>query len=147
MQSVRPWLYVGNHFATEDLNLLSKHGIGAMLQLFNSVQQPGIASLYIPVEDGYPLIPAVFSMGVSFVRSQKADGKRVLIACGAGISRSTSVAIAILKEEEGLSLSEAFLAVRAANPRALPDQIHWESLCMHYHEDTSFWDLWRTAEL
>lgn len=147
MNQIRPWLYVGNRFDSEDSALLAQHGIGAILQLYTSVEQAGIIGLYVPVEDGYPLIPAVFALGVPFVREQKQLGRRVLIACGAGISRSATVAIAVLKEEERLSLEAAFHVVRQGNPRALPDQIHWESLCRQYGEDKSFWDLWQAAEM
>ncbi|MDX1992255.1 MAG: dual specificity protein phosphatase [bacterium] len=147
MNQIRPWLYVGNRFSTEDPDLLGRTGIGAMLQLYASVHQPGIPSIYVPIEDGYPLPSAIFTLGVGFVRAQKAQGRRVLVACGAGISRSATVAIAVLKEEEGLGLKDAFLLVREGNPRALPDQVHWQSLCQRYNEDVSFWDLWRTAEL
>ena len=109
--------------------------MGAMLQLAERGEQSDIASLYLPVEDGEPLPALALSGGVGFVRSQKAAGRRVLIACGAGLSRSPTFAMAVLKEEENLDLLEAVRQVRARHPEALPHPVLWESLCRYYGED------------
>jgi protein-tyrosine phosphatase len=57
---------------------------------------------------------------VDYVLAQRAAGKAVLVACGAGISRSTSFAIAALKEAEGLTLLGAAREVRRLHPAGLP---------------------------
>jgi protein-tyrosine phosphatase len=138
MYPIRTWLYVGKFSETQDDVLLRRREIGAMLQLADSVKQPGIPSLYVPVEDGEPLPPDVLRMGVEFVRLEKALGRNVLIACGAGISRSGTFTIAALKEEEGLGLLEAFREVRARHPGALPHPVLWKSLCEYYAEDVPY---------
>lgn len=132
MYSIRPWLHVGKFSETQDDVMLRRREIGAMLQLADSVKQEGIPSLYVPVEDGEPLPADALRMGVEFVRLEKALGRNVLIACGMGISRSTTFAIAVLIEEEGLSLSEAFREVRARYPAAMPHPVLWRSLCAYY---------------
>src|SRR5437868_6406606 len=104
MHKICPWLYIGKYRETIDINILIAYRINAMLQLADKVEQIGIASLYIPVEDGEPLPADKLRQGVDFVRAQKAAGKTVLVACGAGISRSVTYSIAALKEEENLSL-------------------------------------------
>src|SRR3972149_10023543 len=103
MHPIRPWLFIGKFSETQDDVLLRRREIGAMLQLADSVKQPGIPSLYVPVEDGEPLPPDLLRMGVEFVRLEKALKRNVLIAGGAGISRAATFTIAVLKEEEGLS--------------------------------------------
>ena len=138
MFPIRPWLYVGKFSETQDDVLLRRREIGAMLQLADSVKQPGIPSLYVPVEDGEPLPSDVLRMGVEFVRLEKALGRNVLIACGAGISRSATFTIAALKEEEGLGLLEAFREVRARHPGAMPHPVLWKSLCEYYGEDVPY---------
>ena len=57
MYPIRPWLYVGKYRETLNRRLLHINGIGSMLQLAERVDQPGIASLYLPVDDGVPLPP------------------------------------------------------------------------------------------
>lgn len=100
MYTIRPWLYIGKFRETQDEKLLHHIGIGALLQLADSMNLPNIPSLYIPIEDGEPLPFDRLKKGVEFVRLEKAQDRNVLIACGAGISRSVSVAVAVLKEEE-----------------------------------------------
>src|SRR5689334_12250798 len=100
MHKIRPWLYIGKYRETANIDTLIVYRISAMLQLADKVEQIGIASLYIPVEDGEPLPADQLRQGVEFVRAQKAAGKTVLVACGAGISRSVTFTIAALKEEE-----------------------------------------------
>ena len=138
MDRVRPWLFVGRYLDSRDPDLLHRFRIKAMLHLADDVRLPGIISLYLPVDDGEPLPPSALQTGVEFVRSQKALDHRVLVACGAGISRSVSFAIAALKEEEGLSLVDAYHAVWQVHPEAMPHPALWQSLQAYYHEDTSF---------
>ncbi len=138
MYPIRSWLYIGKFRETLDYNLLSRSNIGAMLQLAEPVQQPDISSLYLPIEDGESLSADTLRMGVEFVRLEKARGKNVLIACGAGISRGVSFAIAALKEEENLSLLEAFRQIQAEHSQARPHLELWKSLCEYYGEDVSY---------
>jgi hypothetical protein len=135
VNAVRPWLYVGKYMETADLGLLTRAGIGGMLQLAGPVRQPGIASLYVPVVDGVALPNDALRRGVDFVLAEKRREARVLIACGAGISRAVTFAVAALKEEENLGLLDALLAVKGARPEALPHPVLWESLCRYYRED------------
>jgi protein-tyrosine phosphatase len=142
MHKIRPWLYVGKYRETADLNTLVAYRISAMLQLADKVEQPGIASLYVPVEDGEPLPADKLRQGVDFVRAQKAAGKTVLVACGAGISRSVTFTIAVLKEEENISLPQAYQQILDHHPEALPHPALWESLRIFYNEPTTYNELW-----
>lgn len=143
MYPIRPWLYVGKFRETLDYNLLHQSKIGAMLQLAESVEQPNIQSLYVYVEDGEPLPFETLRRGVEFVRLEKARGENVLIACGAGISRSASFAIAALKEEEHLNLLDAFQKVLANHPQARPHLALWKSLCEYYDEDVPYKNIFK----
>jgi protein-tyrosine phosphatase len=139
---IRPWLYIGKYRETTQLDNLRAYQIGAMLQLAEPVEQPGIESLYLQVEDGEPLPTDKLRRGMDFVRLRKADGHNVLVACGAGISRSTSFAIAALKEEEQISLVDAYSQILDCHPEAMPHPALWESLRVYYEETTSYQDLW-----
>ena len=138
MHAVRPWLYIGKYREALDWRLLTVNHIGAMLQLADPVEQPGITSLYLPVDDGVPLPGDLLRQGVDFVKAEKRRGHTVLIACGAGISRSVAFTVAVLKEEEGLGLLDAFRAVKQQHPVAMPHFALWESLCGYYQEDIPF---------
>ena len=141
MDEIRPWLYIGNYRDTKNQSYLALKSIQAMLQLAEKVEQPGITSLYLPVEDFAPLQVNLFEKGVAFIRAQKTAGYRVLVACGAGINRSSAFCAAALKEEEGLSLFDAFKEVKRKHPESIPHRPVWESLCDYYEEPTPYLDV------
>ncbi len=138
MDRLRPWLYIGKYRETLNHHLLAANQIEAMLQLAELVEHPGIISLYLPVEDFEPIPPDLLRQGVDFVRAEKRQGHRVLIACGAGINRSTAFAVATLREEEGLKLLDAFREVKRRHAEAMPHRSVWQSLCRYYEEDIPF---------
>lgn len=138
MDRIRPWLYIGKYRDTLNPNLLRVNRIEAMLQLAELVEYPDIISLYLPVEDFQPIPPDLLRQGVDFVRAEKQQEHRVLIACGAGINRSTAFIVAVLREEEGLSLLDAFRAVKRVHPEAMPHPPIWASLCEYYRENIPF---------
>jgi protein-tyrosine phosphatase len=135
MYMIRPWLYVGKFSETREEWLLKAYTIGAMLQLDEAVEQPGIVSLFLPVEDGEPLAPELLKRGLEFVKTQKSWGRNVLIACGAGVSRAAAFAIAVVKEEENLNLLEAVREIRSRHPEIMPHPELWKSLCHYFGEN------------
>jgi protein-tyrosine phosphatase len=143
MDEVRPWLFIGSYRDTKNVWYLNLKNIRAMLQLAEKVEQPSIVSLYLPVEDLAPASSVHIRQGVDFIREHKAKGNSVLVACGAGINRSSSFCAAALKEEEGLSLFEAFKEVKRNHPESMPHEPVWESLCKYYDETTPYLDVMR----
>jgi hypothetical protein len=135
LHSINAWLSIGKYRDTLDQGSLQQAGIGAMLQMAELVQQPGIATLYLPVEDG-ELIPLhLLAKGLVFVEDQRASEKNILIACGAGISRSVAFAMAALREVEGLSLLDAFYTIQDIHPAALPHPALLTALCSYYPDE------------
>jgi protein-tyrosine phosphatase len=143
MDQIRPWLFIGAYRDTIDLAYLQWKSIGAVLQLAEKVEQPNIVSLYLPVEDLAPISSNHIRQGVDFIREHKSRGNRVLVACGAGMNRSSAFAAAVLREEEGLSLFEAFREVKRLHPESMPHQPVWESLCNYYNELTPYLEVMR----
>ena len=141
MDEIRPWLFIGRYRDTLDRSYLGNKSIKAMLQLAEKVEQPDIISLYLPVEDFAPLQVNLLEKGIAFIRAQKTVGYRVLVACGAGINRSSALCTAALKEEEGLSLFDAFKEVKRKHPESIPHQPVWESLCKYYNEPIPYLDV------
>jgi len=114
-----------------------------MLQFAEPVEQPDIVSLYLPVEDFAPLKFSLLEKGISFIKEHKRLGERVLVACGAGINRSSTFCTAALKEEEGLSLFNAFKEVKIKHPESMPNEPVWVSLCNYYEEKISYLEIMR----
>ena len=145
MQKIRDWLYIGKYRETVNASYLKEYNISAMLHLAAPVQHKGIETLYLAVDDAVSLPSAVLKQGVAFIREQKANGKVVLVACGAGISRSSTFALAALKEEENLDLATAYRDLLMHHPDALPHPNLWESLCAHYSETIDHQQVWLQA--
>jgi hypothetical protein len=143
METIRPWLHIGKYRDTLNRSLLGGYQIGAILQLAEHVQHPQIATLYLPVEDGVPLASDLLQRGVAFAHAAYQQEQKVLIACGAGISRSATFATAVLKEVEQISLLEAIKIVKYHHPDAMPHPALWDSLCTYYRESVSYLTLVR----
>jgi len=143
MDQIRPWLFIGAYRDTMNKSHLDYKSIRAMLQLAEKVEQPNIVSLYLPVEDLAPISSKHIRQGVDFIREHKQKRNRILVACGAGMNRSSAFSAAALKEEEGLSLFEAFKEVKGYHPESMPHQPVWESLCQYYGETTPYLDVMR----
>jgi len=143
MDEIRPWLYIGSIRDTANEYFLGYRSIQAMLQLAAQVDNPSIEVLFLPVEDFEPLKFDLLKKGVTFIRDQKKLNHRILVACGAGINRSSSFCAAALKEEEGLSLFEAFKEVKRKHPESMPHRPVWDSLCTYYNEFTPYLDVMR----
>ena len=113
-----------------------------MLQLADPYIQNGIESLYLQVTDGEPVSAEKFTRGLEFLRAQRAAGRRTLIACGAGISRSTIFAMAALMDAEQRDLFDAYKEVYQQHSGAQPHHALVMSLA-EYHGDTlSLMDVW-----
>ena len=109
--------------------------------VIEDVRYPGIASLYLAIEDGIPIESHVLKEGLDFVATHKRKGHAVLIARGAGQSRSLTFGIAALIEEERLTLMDALRTIVSNYPDAEPHQALWESLCRHYGEEIPYFDM------
>ena len=143
MDQIRPWLYIGAYRDTLNKSYLDFKSIRAMLQLAEKVEHPDIVSLYLPVEDLAPISREHIRTGVGFIRQHKHAGIPILVACGAGINRSSAFSAAALKEEEGLTLLEAFREVKRCHPESMPHEPVWKSLCAYYGETIPYLDLMR----
>ncbi len=59
MDAIRPWLYIGKYRDTLNRALLRSYNIQVLLQFAEQTIYPDIAHVYLPVEDGLPLEPAL----------------------------------------------------------------------------------------
>jgi len=134
MNKIRSWLYIGKYKDTRNFYLLSRFNITSMLLLAELVEHPGITSRYFAVDDGVPLPTNLLQEGIQFVTDEKKRDHTILVACGAGISRSATFATAILKEVEQVSLLDAFKISRSQTlfGNACPDAR--QSATPQYHQ-------------
>lgn len=137
MYFIRDWLYIGKYAQTRRLNLLNQVGITSMLQLADYVPQPHIETLFLDVKDGEATPHVLFKRGITFIREQKAQGQTVLVACGAGISRSSTFALAALMEEENRSIFDAYKEIYLRHHRAEPHFELIRSLASYHGQDMS----------
>ena len=143
MDQIRPWLFIGAYRDTLNKSYLDFKSVRAMLQLAEKVEYPNIVSLYLPVQDLAPLSEEHIRTGLDFIRRHRQIGVQILVACGAGINRSSAFSAAALKEAEGLTLFEAFKEVKRCHPEAMPHEPVWNSLCKYYGETTPYLNLMR----
>jgi predicted protein tyrosine phosphatase len=145
MDEIRPWLYIGNFRDALDKTYLDFMSIQAMLLFANPVDMEGITVLYLSIEDISPTPPKLIRQGVDFILEEKQKGHKILVSCGAGISRSTAYCVAALREVEGLSLLDAYKEVRLRHPEGLPNKIVWEAFCKYYKDPTPYLDVMRAS--
>jgi protein-tyrosine phosphatase len=141
MDEIRPWLYIGDYDDTENQQELNLKSIRSVLQLEAPFRLPGINLLYVPVRDLFPIPAIQLKQGVEFVLAEKQKGNKILVACAAGINRSTAFCIAALKEAEELSLLQAFTEVKRKHRIAAPQELAWNSLCKYYNEEASYLEM------
>lgn len=96
-REVAPNLYVGGRQAPR---VFSRGGLGAVVSLYHPVDDPagvleGLPSLYWPFRDGTSVPPGLLDAVLPFVQAHAA--LPILVHCQAGMSRSASVAYAILR--------------------------------------------------
>ena len=141
MHTIRPWLYIGKVRETGDRSIMYRYQIGSILQLAYPATHPGIESLFIEVDDGLPLPTSALQQGTAFARAQKAAGHKLVIGCGAGVSRSVTFTMAVLHEEEGISLMDAYEQIATVHPDAMPHFELIKSLGAYYNDAAATKDL------
>lgn len=142
MYMIRDWLVIGKYAETKNKELLDGMGIHAMLQLASPVGYDDIQTRYVMMEDGELLAREKLDTALDFIREQRAVGNRILIACGAGISRSVVLGMAALMDQEGLPLFEAYRAIHEKHIAARPHHEMVLSLAEYAGLDLDLLDVW-----
>src|SRR4030095_12941232 len=106
---------------------LQFHDIGAVLNVAISLQNleypEGIDSMKMPLRD-HPAedITKELEIGYDYLTLMHSQGKKVLVHCVAGISRSAAFVIYYLMKSESLTLSDAFRLVKEKRQIVSPNQ-------------------------
>ena len=126
---------IGSIRDAQDVRYLATEHVEAVLRLLDEgeLEEPPYfrAQLRLPVADGRPLDPTLLRRGVDFIREQRQAGRKVLVHCGLGQSRSPSFVAAYL-HEEGATLPDAFLLIQRMRSETLPHPELVRSLFQYY---------------
>lgn len=122
---IRPYLFVGGIDNARDRMLLLTLGITHILSAaaeYTPPFIPGMRTLHLPLYDRTNERSAPFFAAAKrwMDEARAADG-RILVHCQHGISRSITLILAYLMQEEKLSLSQALTAVRAQRAASEPN--------------------------
>jgi len=110
-------LYLGNKTAAEDLNLLQEVGIQCIVQCLESKKlskiYPKFDYYFVPLTDLTSANLSKHTPGaIKFIHENRKHGKKVLVHCAAGISRSASIIISYIMAEYQISFERALLVVK-----------------------------------
>ena len=124
-------LYLGARPAEEQIEELSEAGITHVVSCLREDDRPQVAflqhdfhHLFLDVHDGmHQDIAGTFSEFFDFAAAAAdSDPKaKLFVHCEVGVSRSATLAIALLMKTEGLSFFDALLRVRAKRIQVLPN--------------------------
>ena len=140
MDWVAEGIAIGDMRDAIDHSGLREAGIEAILQLYGAERERvgfpiPVEVLQLQVADRVPPPPALLRRGVEFIRRQRAGERSLLVACGAGISRSPTFVAAYL-HEEGADLREAYRQIIRVRPQTRPHPALLRSLIQYYQIDT-----------
>lgn len=142
MDFVTPMVAVGAMSdALDDLGLQAKR-IGAALSLSPVALDVAVAHhCLLEIKDRVALPHEAIAAAVAFIAEQVREGRRVLIHCEMGVSRSPSLAICYLHECCGMSIETAIGHVKSVRPSADPHPALIASIREYYgqcHEDAAW---------
>jgi protein-tyrosine phosphatase len=97
------------------LPYLFNSAVEAVLQICDPILDPILFSLpasflCVKFYDGKRIPPQKLRQAVDFIQTQRTSGRKILVCCGRGISRSPSLVAAYLYEQ-GMDLMDAYLSI------------------------------------
>lgn len=131
---VRGHLAVGSRGCAEDRATLLDYDIGAILSLTATVPGRKLPHCTVEIQDRHPLPDGVIQKCVEFIDYHKHRGKRVLVHCEMGISRSPTICACYLYERGGMSLEEAHFHIKIQHPKAEPHPALLASINDYYKD-------------
>lgn len=138
MQKLRDWLYIGNYTDLVSDWLKEDKSINVILNLAEEISLDDKKMLFIDIDDGVPISDANIFRGIEFLLDNYHREEKLLVVCGAGISRSVSYCTMIIKELEDRTLIDSFREIKKLYPKALPHPEVWKSICEAYEEEFDY---------
>lgn len=136
-------LYIGSVICLLKIDLLTSNDIGAVLTcsgetfrqgekselMRRTIHSMGLHHKIVEASDveNYSL-NRHFRDCTDFIKQHRMHGRNVLVHCHAGKSRSTSIVLAYLMEELGMSLESAYRLAKEKRPAVRPNPGFWRQL-------------------
>lgn len=139
---ITPQVVIGSRRDAENDDALIHHRIDAVLS-FAPLERPAPVARQLSLElrDRVALPVEVIEEAVAFLRDQVSRGRRVLVHCEMGLSRSPAIVACYLHEELGLEIDAAVRQIRAVRPAADPHPALLASIRDYYAADAATLDL------
>lgn len=119
-------IYVGNYAAALNKDILRKEGITHILNCGNdlkSMYPDDFEYLNIPLWDSeYTKVEKHLDKTNEFITKSNKDGSKVLVHCGAGMSRSVTIVLAYLIMHYKYTFSKAIALMKEKRPQVCPNQ-------------------------
>lgn len=130
-------IYVGESEALKHQSAVLQEGITIIVRLDQIPRDQGHWSdrftvLDMPIPDGEIIDGETIDTITEFIEEHIEKGSKILVHCHLGVSRSVSMVMAYLIAYEGMSLAEAFGAVREGRASAYPHEMLLVSLIEHF---------------
>ena len=120
-------IYVGNYKTALDAELLIKEGITYILNcgngLKNFYENDNIFKyLYVPIYDSESeKLDKHLEKTNSFIKEGSENGNKILIHCGSGISRSSTLCLMYMIMVKGYKFSDAYTLIKQKRKCVLPN--------------------------
>lgn len=119
-------IFLGNSDAARSAAWVAEARVGAIVNCADDVEpvaHDGVFLQRFPLQDTTraDVLPHL-DAAADAMRTAVLEGRRALVHCSAGASRSATVLLAYLLRDRGLSLLEAFRLVRARRPIVYPNK-------------------------
>lgn len=136
MEFVAPSLAVGSMLDASDEGCRRRNGIDAVLSLLDVNFCACEHHTTISILDREPLSSIAIAGATAFIDQQLRAGRKVLVHCLMGLSRSPTITAAYLHEYAGMGLGDALAWVSKHRPAAEPHPTLVDSLYRHYALNT-----------
>lgn len=139
---ITPQIVIGSRRDAENDDALIHHRIDAVLSLATLPRPASVSRQFsLEMRDRVTLPGEVIEEAVAFLREQVKRGRRVLVHCEMGYSRSPAIVACYLHQELGMELDAAVRHIRAARPAADPHPVLFASIREYYAADSDELDL------
>lgn len=126
-------IYVGNSNDSRDIDTLKRMGIRTVVNVAKDLEGPWFHGEFrnykIPLLDGPGNEPYQYVIALQVIQALLSRGKKILLHCHAGQSRSPAIASAMLVLlRKASTLKQAYDIVGASRPIANVHKAHWSML-------------------
>lgn len=136
-------LYIGSSRALYDTTKLRTIELTHIVKLyFGDPECPTDFTVYEGAfEDGGVIPTDILTESIDFIENYIQSGTKVLVACGAGMSRSAALALAYLMEKQGYNLRYAWKLVKFHHAIADVAPQLWDFLLKRYQQPYSITEI------